>query len=133
MSKAEGMYLSVDYRVTDARPGKLIDDEAIKSLHIIYPPLLGGPVALLAYTGVAILRDGTQTGTWSRETIRGESEVIDQSMAHLRARLDRNIAPVGLFLILNILVLERERRDRAVFQGRPAQRSDPRRVGSGSR
>jgi hypothetical protein len=31
-------------------------------------------------------------------------------MAHLRARLDRDIAPMGLFLIINILVLERERR-----------------------
>jgi hypothetical protein len=67
-------------------------------------------VALLAYTGVAILRDGTPTGTWIRETIRGESEVVDQSMAHLRARLDRDIAPMGLFPIINILVLERERR-----------------------
>jgi hypothetical protein len=110
MSKAEGMYLSADYRVTDARTGRLIDDEAVKFLHITYPPQPGGPIALLGYTGVAIMRDGTPTGTWMRETLRGESEVIDQSMAHLRARLDRDIAPMRLPLIINLLVKEPNRR-----------------------
>jgi hypothetical protein len=94
MSKPEGIYLSVDYRVTDARTGKLIDDAATKNLTIHYPPLdQGGPKVLLGFTGLAILRDGTPTLTWIRETLRGETEVIDQSMAHLRTRLNRDIAP----------------------------------------
>jgi hypothetical protein len=32
MSKPEGVYLSSDYRVTDARSGKLIDDASVKFL-----------------------------------------------------------------------------------------------------
>jgi hypothetical protein len=60
MSKPEGIYLSVDYRVTDARTRALIDDESIKSLQINYPPLdAGGPKVLLGFSGLARLRDNT--------------------------------------------------------------------------
>lgn len=85
MSKADGIYLSVDYRVT--RAGKLVEDDAIKLLDVIYPPHETGPRATFAYTGRAEFADGTPTGTWLRETLRGETETFDQSMAHLRARL----------------------------------------------
>jgi hypothetical protein len=61
MSKAEGIYLSADYRVTDARTGKLIDDASVKHLRVDYPPDQAGPKALMAFTGLARLRDGTPT------------------------------------------------------------------------
>jgi hypothetical protein len=109
MSKADGLYLSTDFRVT--RRGKLVDDAEIKHLDVLYPPPQGGgPRALFAYTGLAQIRDGTPTGTWLRETLRGEVEVIDKSMAHLRERLDRDVAPIGQALMINILVREPGRR-----------------------
>jgi hypothetical protein len=43
MSKPEGIYLSVDYRVTDSRTGtKLGDHTSVKFLTIHYPPEKGG-------------------------------------------------------------------------------------------
>jgi hypothetical protein len=91
MSKAEGLYLATDYRVTDARSGKLVDDDAPKHLTIHYPPLdNGGPKALFGYTGIATVRDGTRTGEWLRETLRGESEHFDTSMRHLLDRTNRD-------------------------------------------
>jgi hypothetical protein len=109
MSKPEGIYLSVDYRVM--KGGVRKDDDYIKHLTIHYPPLdKGGPKVLLGFTGMAELRDGMPTLTWIRETVRGEVEVIDQSMAHLRERLNRDIAPQRELLIINLLVLEPYRR-----------------------
>jgi hypothetical protein len=110
MSKPDGIYMSVDYRVTDARSGRVLDDASIKFLTIHYPPDKGGPKALLAYTGLAAVPDGTPTGTWIRETLRGETEVIDQSMRHLVDRLNRDLAKLKVPLIINVLVIERERR-----------------------
>src|ERR1700730_17765842 len=111
MSKPEGIYLSVDYRVTDFRTRKLIDDASTKSLTIHYPPLdSDGPKVLLGFSGLATLPDGTPTLTWIRQTLRGESEVIDQSMTHLLERLNRDIAPLRVPLIINLLVLEKDRR-----------------------
>ena len=104
MSKAAGIYLSVDYRVTDHRTGRVIDDASVKFLTAHYPPDKLGPKALIAYTGVALLTDGTPTGTWIRETLRGETEVFDESMAHLRERLNRDIAGMNKPLIINALV-----------------------------
>lgn len=105
MSKADGIYMSTDYRVTTGRTGKVVDDAAPKFLHVHYPPE-GGPRALLAYTGLAILPDGTRTGDWMRETLRGDmSEGFDQSMAHLRARLNRDIARLKQLLIINVMVI----------------------------
>jgi hypothetical protein len=113
MSKPEGIYLSVDYRVT--KGGVRRDDDSIKHLKIHYPPLANpptncGPRVLLGFTGMAELPDGTPTLTWIRETLRGESEVIDRSMAHLRERLNRDIAPLREPLWINLLVLETYRR-----------------------
>jgi hypothetical protein len=104
MSKPDGIYLSVDYRVTNSRTGRLLDDASVKHLQVTYPPDKTGPRALLAYTGLAILPDGTPTGTWIRETLRGESEVFDVSMGHLRGRLERDIARLREALIINVLV-----------------------------
>src|ERR1700748_3500493 len=92
MSKPEGIYLSVDYRITNSSTREIINNTAIKSLMIHYSPTdNGGPRVLLAFTGLAELPDGTPTLTWIRETLRGEDEVIDQSMNHLRKRLNRDI------------------------------------------
>lgn len=110
MSKPDGIYMGVDYRVTNALTGTVVDDATVKFLMIHYPPDKGGPKALLAYTGLAILPDGTATGTWIRETLRGETEVFDQSMRHLLSRLDRDVAKVGFPLTINVLVIEGERR-----------------------
>lgn len=110
LSQPEGIYLSVDYRITDSRSGSVIDDAATKHLTIHYAPIEGGPRALLAYTGVAILPDGTPTGTWIRETLRGESEEFDVSMRHLVERLNRDFGPLGHGLIINYLVMHGERR-----------------------
>jgi hypothetical protein len=110
MSKAEGIYLSADFRVTEYPSGRIVDDAATKFLTIHYPPDQAGPKAVLAYTGVAFAPDGTPMGTWLRETLRGETEVFDQSMAHLRDRLDRDIAPTGHPLIVNALALQGDKR-----------------------
>jgi hypothetical protein len=114
MSKAEGIYLSTDYRVTDARSGKPVDDASIKFLTVTYPPDKTGPRALLGYSGLAILPDGTSTGTptgaWIRETLRGENQVFDASMAHLRERLDRDIGPLRVGLQITVLVTQGDRR-----------------------
>jgi hypothetical protein len=106
MSKAEGIYMCVDYRVTDARSGRTLDDAAPKHLQVHYPPLENGPKALFGYTGVAVLPDGTRTGDWLRETLRGESEVIDASMAFLGERLKRDFARFRQALTVNVLVTE---------------------------
>jgi hypothetical protein len=110
MSKPEGIYMSADYRVTRYPDGKLVDDASVKFLSITYPPHETGAKALLGYSGLAILPDGTPTGRWIRETLRGESELPDVSMAHLNARLDRDIAPLRLPLQITVLALQGERR-----------------------
>jgi hypothetical protein len=85
-------------------------DASIKFLTVHYPPDKTGPKALFGYSGLAILPDGTPTATWIRETLRGETDVFDASMAHLRERLDRDIAPLGIPLQITVLVAQRERR-----------------------
>ena len=102
--------MSADCRVTDARTEKLIDDSSMKFLSVRHPPNEGGPTSLLAYTGLGIMPDGTPFGTWMRETLRGESEPFDKSMTHLGVRLDRDIARLRIPLIINVLVLQGERR-----------------------
>ena len=102
--------MSADYRVTDARTGKLIDDSSVKFLSVRYPPDKGGQTSLMACSGLANLPDGTPIGTWMRETLRGKSEPFDKSMTHLGARLDRDIARLKNPLVINVLVLQGERR-----------------------
>ena len=114
MSKAEGIYLSADFRVTESSTGRLVDDTSVKLLDVQFPPE-GGTRALIAFTGLAILPDGTPMGTWLRETIRGELEVPDQAMAHLRTRLDRDVARLRIGFILNALLIEGQHGERRLF------------------
>lgn len=112
MSKAEGIYLSVDYRVTRGRD--LVDDATVKFLAVHYPPLDGGVKALFAFTGRAYMADGTPTGQWLRETLRGEVQLPNQSMLHLYERLNRDGAD-GQPLILHVLSIQGEDRRAGVF------------------
>ena len=110
MSKPEGIYMSADYRITDSRSGRLVDDASVKFLTAKYPPHGVGPTVLFGYSGLAILPDGTPTGHWLRETLRGESEVIKASMEHLLERLNRDLAPVRQPLQITVHILESEKR-----------------------
>jgi hypothetical protein len=110
LSKPEGIYLSADFRVTEYGTGRIVDDVSVKMLTVHYPPDRDGARALMAFTGLAVLPDGTPLGTWLRETLRGESEYPDQSMAHLRDRLNRDIAKLRTPLIVNALIIEPTRR-----------------------
>jgi hypothetical protein len=110
MSKAEGIYLSVDHRVTDSRTGRKLDDASVKFLTVHYPPEKEGAKALLAYTGIAQLPDGTPVGDWLRETLRGETEVPAVSMHHLHQRLDRDLAALGHGLIVVVFAIQEDRR-----------------------
>jgi hypothetical protein len=116
MSKPEGIYLCVDFRVTDVRTGAVVDDGASKCLDIHFPSFRGGPPdpsavrGLLAFTGVAQHPDGTPMLQWIRETLRGESEIPDQAMAHLLTRLNRDFARLRQPLIINFLGLQGDKR-----------------------
>lgn len=107
MSKPDGVYLSADYRVT---VGARTLPDAVKFLTVQYPPEKTGPRALFGYTGIAILSDGTPTGVWIRETLRGESDVFDVSMAHLCERLNRDVAHLRQPLMIMVLAIEGELR-----------------------
>lgn len=89
MIRPEGIWQSADNKVT--RSGRTIDDERPKQLHIICPPLPGGPQLLLAFTGLAELFDGSPTIQWARETLRGEQRFIMPMLEHLRDRLSRDV------------------------------------------
>jgi DNA-binding XRE family transcriptional regulator len=104
MSKPEGIYMSADYRASRYGSGELVDDASIKFLTVQYPFEHIGPKALFGYSGLAILRDGTPMGTWIRETLRGPADVFDESMALLRERLNRDVAPLKAPLQISLLV-----------------------------
>ena len=110
MSKPEGIYLSVDYRVTNSQTKAMIDDASVKFLTVHYPPGEVGPKALFAYTGIAQLPDGTPVGDWLRETLRGETEVPDVSMQHLHQRLNRDFARYRVGLAVYVLAIHGNRR-----------------------
>jgi len=110
MSKPEGIYICVDYRVTHSVTGEILDDSSVKSLQINFPPLENGAKALLSFTGIAELPNGTPTLTWIRETLRGEAEYPDQSLTHLHNRLNRDFARLRRPLVVNILVTHGEKR-----------------------
>jgi hypothetical protein len=109
-SKPEGIHMSVDYRVTDARTKRLIDDESVKLLSLHHAPVPGGMRSLFAFTGVARAGDGMPTMQWIRKTLRGESETPDQSTAHLQSRLNRDFGPLRAPLMVNILAIHSDNR-----------------------
>jgi hypothetical protein len=118
MSKPEGIYMSADFRVTESGSGRVIDDASVKLLNVLFPPPDRGTRALLAYAGLAILPGSTTPlGTWLIETMRGQSEYPDQAMAHLRHRLDRDVAPHRIGFMLNALLIEGENGERRLFGG----------------
>ena len=110
MSKPEGIYVSVDYRVSNSQTGEKLDEASVKFLTIHYPPEKEGVKALFAYTGLAQLPDGTPVGVWLRQTLRGQTEVPDVSMHHLHQRLNRDLARYRVALIVNILAVQGDRR-----------------------
>jgi hypothetical protein len=110
MSQPEGIYLSADYAVTNRVTQDMIDPQASKLLQISFPPEADGPRALLAFTGLAELPNGTKMMDWIRSTMRGEVEYIDQAMQHLLTRLNRDIARYRAALYVNVLVIEPRRR-----------------------
>lgn len=107
MSKPDGLYLSADFRVT--RSGRSESEQAIKFLTVHFA-LKDGPRALMGFTGLAELSDGTGVGDWLRETIRGEDQSFDQTMSHLLGRLNRDLRKYRAALIINILAVHGTRR-----------------------
>jgi hypothetical protein len=89
--RPEGIWQSVDYRLTSLTTGAILDDAAPKQLTVLCPPLPGGPHVLLAFTGLAQTPDGTPTLKWIRETISGQQRTIGVLLEHLRDRLTRDI------------------------------------------
>jgi hypothetical protein len=102
MSKPEGIYLSSDYRLTNSATGEFVKDSAVKYLSVHYP---GDTKAMLGFTGIAELDDGTPVGLWLRETLRGGNEPFDESMAHLKQRLIRDFAKYRQHLIVTVIVM----------------------------
>ena len=109
--RPEGVWQSADNRVS--RNGATVDDAAPKQLHIIFPPDNAGPKALIAFTGLAELSDGTPTLQWIRETLRGETRSIMESLGHLRERLTRDVGQTkawGAPLVLTGGIFEGDKR-----------------------
>jgi hypothetical protein len=95
MIRPEGVWQSADNRVT--KSGKIVDDAAPKQLHFVFPPLDGGPRALLGFTGLAEFPDGTPTVQWIRETVRGEPRTSNATFDYLCARLTRDVGGSSLW------------------------------------
>lgn len=103
MNKPDGLYLCVDYRTTDADSGIFIDDERVKHLTVHYP---GDVKALIGVTGIVELKDGTPVGDWLMDTLKGQTEVFDASMAHLHSRLKRDFEKYRRHLIVTVNVMD---------------------------
>jgi hypothetical protein len=89
-----------------------LDDKSVKFVRIDYA---NGLRVLMAYTGIARLPDQTPVGEWLRTTLRGNADTPDDSMTLLRQRLDRDIAPLGYGLIVNLLGIRGDERYFGVF------------------
>ncbi len=105
MSAPNAICMSVDYRVTAANDGRELDPYAVKSLVIRTSFEPGGPIALIAYTGLAELWGRMPMGRWLRETLRGQSQPFDDLMQHLLSQLNRKIASFNQVLVINVLVV----------------------------
>lgn len=109
--RPEGIWQLADNRVT--KGGKVENDSAPKQLHIICPPLPGGPQVLLGFTGLAVMPDGTPTLQWIEETLRGETRTIMETLNHLKERLTRDLGNSTLWeypLIITGGIFEKERK-----------------------
>lgn len=71
MVRPEGIWQAADNRVTLG--GRIYDDLALKQLHIVFPPLPNGPHALIAFTGLAEMPNGTPMLQWIRKLLTGET------------------------------------------------------------
>jgi hypothetical protein len=109
MSKPEGIYMSVDYRVSDAKTGKVLDDASVKFVTVHFFPVGGGPTALIAYCGLAVMPGGMPVGDWLRETMSGRNEDFKSAMSHLNQQLDKTLGWYlkrhKVQLVVNVFVL----------------------------
>ena len=104
MSAPDAVCMSVDYRVTSTSDGSVLDPFAVKSLIIGTSMEPGGPVALIGYAGLATHPDGKSSmGHWLRETLRGESQSLDDLMQLLLSQLNSQIASLNKPLLISVL------------------------------
>jgi hypothetical protein len=102
MSKAEGIYLSVDCRVTEEHSGRLLNDATVKFVIVHYRERIK---ALFAYTGIAWLPNGTRVSRWLQRCLNAGPMQFDSSMEYLHGMLDRDLAPFGKILVVNVLAV----------------------------
>jgi hypothetical protein len=102
MSKAEGIYLSVDCRITDAHSGRLLNDSTVKFVIAHYRD---GMKALFAYTGIAWLPNGTRIGKWLQRRLNEGPPEFDRSVEYLHGRLDRDLASFREGLVVDVLAV----------------------------
>jgi hypothetical protein len=104
MSAPNAVCMSVDYRVTSTADGSVLDPFAVKSLIIRTSMVPGGPIALIGYAGLATHLDGKSSmGHWLRETLRGESQSLDDLMQLLLSQLNSQIATLNKPLLISVL------------------------------
>lgn len=91
--RPEGIWQSADHMITLKNGTTLqpISDATPKQLQISFPPLEDGPIALMAFAGLAEMSDGTPTLQWIEETLRGESRDVMTTLEHLKTRLNRDV------------------------------------------
>lgn len=96
--------MSVDYLVTGTSDGSVRDTFAVKSLIIRTSMEPGGPIALIGYAGLATHPDGkSPMGHWLRETLRGQSQSLDDLMHLLLSQLNSQIAILNIPLLISVL------------------------------
>ena len=76
------------HRLTDPRTGRIVDDDVVKHVFL----RCSDGAALLAYAGIGRL-SGVEISDWIRETLRGESRTLDQSLILLRENATRDLGP----------------------------------------
>lgn len=105
--------MSVDYRLSNSSTREALPQLAIKYVNVQFLPIFGGPRALFTFAGLGQASDGTPTGQWLRETMRGMTQDYSEEMNHLRGRLDRDFGRLGRQgheLIINIALIHEGRR-----------------------
>ena len=84
-----GVWQCSDNRLVDAATGRVVSDYSVKQVELI----CSDGSALLAYAGAGRIRD-VDVSDWIRETLRGETRTVDQSLILLRENATRDIAPL---------------------------------------